>query len=402
MSWLPEPAPRVSVVVPVRNDPDNLRICLTALQSSTIRDFEVLVIDDGSTDNTASVAEQLGATVRRQPTSGGPARARNRGAELARGEIVLFVDADVCIHADTIEQCLRTFDDQPNVAAVFGSYDTNPGSPALIAQYKNLFHHFVHQQSSEEAGTFWSGCGAVRREIFRRLGGFDAGRYERPCIEDIDFGMRLRHAGHRIVLNKAMQGSHRKRWTLSGLIRSDVFDRGVPWTHLILEHKDLPADLNLGWLQRIGAVLSVLTVLGWLATCWYFPGMAALPVVVYGMIELADAWTARRDLRAGATVGARIWSAAVVVLAAIALGYLGYWLRKWGLAIALPLLGLVVLNHRFYAFFLKQRGIAFTLAVLPLHVLYFLYSGVALLVGIATYRRPPHQPAIIAAEGKRA
>lgn len=400
MSSLAESAPRVSVVVPVRNDPDNLRICLTALQSSTIRDFEVLVIDDGSTDNTASVAQQLGATVHSQPSSGGPARARNRGAELARGEIVFFVDADVRIHPDTIEQFLRTFDDQPDVAAVFGSYDTDPGSPALIAQYKNLFHHFVHQQSSEEAGTFWSGCGAVRREMFRRLGGFDAGRYERPCIEDIDLGMRLRRAGHRIVLNKAMQGSHLKRWTLGSLIRSDVFDRGVPWTHLILEHKDLPADLNLGWSQRISAVLAGLLVLGWLATCWYFPSLAALPVVVYALIVLADAWTARRA--EGRGVAARMGSAAMVVLAVIALVGLGYWLREWGLAMALPLLGLIVLNRRFYAFFLRQRGIAFTTAVLPLHVLYYLYSGAALLIGFATHRRAASQPAIITAEGERA
>src|SRR5690606_33390465 len=151
----------------------------------------------------------------------GPARARNRGAELAKGDIVFFLDADVRVHPDTIESFLQTFAAQPDVAAVFGSYDTHPGSPALIAQYKNLFHHFVHQNASEDAGTFWSGCGAVRREIFLAMNGFDAGRYERPCIEDIDLGMRLCRAGHRIVLNKAMQGSHLKRWTLSGLIRCD-------------------------------------------------------------------------------------------------------------------------------------------------------------------------------------
>src|SRR5690554_67983 len=200
--------PRVSVVIPVRNDPGNLRLCLEALRRSTLTDIEILVIDDASTDGTPGVAASMGARVHRLPRCGGPAIARNRGAELADGGIVLFLDADVCVHPDTIETFLKTFDDQPDVAAVFGSYDTTPGSPALIAQYKNLFHHFVHQNAAAEAGTFWSGCGAVRREIFLAMGGFDHKRYDRPCIEDIDLGMRLKRAGHRIVLNKAMQATH--------------------------------------------------------------------------------------------------------------------------------------------------------------------------------------------------
>jgi len=388
MSCSADHSPRVSVVIPVRNDPGNLRLCLEALQRSTVKDIEVLVIDDASTDNTPDVARSMGARVYRLPRCGGPAIARNRGAELARGGIVFFVDADVCVHPDTIETFLRTFDGNPDVAAVFGSYDTTPGSPGLIAQYKNLFHHFIHQRSSTDAGTFWSGCGAVRREIFLAMDGFDHERYERPCIEDIDLGMRLKRAGHRIVLNKAMQATHLKRWTLGSLIHSDVFDRGVPWTHLILERGDLPDDLNLGWSQRISAVFAGLTVVGWLVTCWLFPWMAVLPVVVYGAVSLVDVVTAR--WKAGISrwliwLQRTVWLMAVVVTVSAVTSEL----RMWILAIALPLGAMVALNRDFYAFFLRQRGLAFTTAVLPLHVLYFLYSGVALAIGILT--RPRHR-----------
>src|SRR5439155_19309366 len=103
--------------------------------------------------------------------------------------------------------------------------------------------------------TFWSGCGAVRRRVFFDVGTFDAKRYSRPSIEDIDLGARLRAAGHRIFLNKAMQATHLKRWTIKGMTACDIFDRAIPWTLLNLQHRKLPNDLNLGLSQRASALL---------------------------------------------------------------------------------------------------------------------------------------------------
>lgn len=381
----PAPPPRISVIVPVRNDPHNLRRCLDALRASTFQEFETIVVDDGSSDESGFVARRRGARVLRSDVSGGPAVARNAGADIATGEILFFVDADVCVHPDTLAQLLATLDSDPTVAAVFGSYDTAPDAPALVSQYKNLSHHFVHQHARTDAGTFWTGCGGVRREVFLALGGFDTDRYTRPCIEDIDLGVRLRRAGHRIVLNKSMQATHLKRWTLGGMVRSDVFDRGIPWTRLILRTSDLPNDLNLGLSQRLSALLAGLVVLATLVVAWWQPLVLALPAAAFALIIAADAWTARWRVP-------RVLSILIApaLLAGVAAG--AWPLQKLALPLLLPLAGIILLNVRYYAFFLRQRGLAFTLAVLPLHVLYYLYSGFALVTGTLQHMTARHEP----------
>jgi hypothetical protein len=240
------------------------------------------------------------------------------------------VDADVCVHPETVSQVASVFAADPGIDALFGSYDRHPGERNFLSQYKNLFHHFVHQQGSAEASTFWSGCGAIKRSLFLEMGGFDTS-YGRPCIEDIELGARLRRAGRRIVLRKEIQARHLKRWTLPGIVRSDVWDRGVPWTELILRDRTLPNDLNLKLAQRVSAGLAYLL-------------LAAL---------LTAPWRA-----------------------------FGFGVAAWAAAAGAILLALVVINRRFYSFFARERGLLFTARVVPMHVLYYLYSGVALAVGI--------------------
>ncbi len=341
-------SPLISVIVPVRNDPWRLSRCLEALRQSTFKAMEVLVMDDASTDRTPQVAEQLGARVVRLETCRGPGRARNQGATLARGQYLLFVDADVCVHPQTVERVVGHFQQEPQLDALFGSYDDRPDDRHFISQYKNLFHHYVHQRANERATTFWSGCGAVRREVFLRFGGFDVD-YGRPSIEDIELGARMHQAGMRIAVKKDVQATHLKRWTLWGLIKTDVCDRGIPWTRLILERNHIPDDLNLRLSQRLSAVMAYLLA------------------------------------------GALLLGAAAIC------GWIPFkWL--WGpLALAL-LAGILIANHDFYAFLRRVRGVGFAAAAVPLHVLYYLYSGAALGIGSLMHlfskstRNPPGPP----------
>jgi glycosyltransferase involved in cell wall biosynthesis len=324
----------ISIVVPVRNDPDHLRACLTSLAATQgAPDREVIVVDDASTDDTAEVATALGARLLKLDRQVGPAAARNLGAETARGEHVFFVDADVCVHPETVGRVASVFAADPGIDALFGSYDLHPGESNFLSQYKNLFHHFVHQQGSVEASTFWSGCGAIKRSVFLEMGGFDT-RYDRPCIEDIELGARLRRAGRRIVLRKDVQARHLKRWTLAGIVKSDVWDRGVPWTELILRERHLPDDLNLKLAQRVSAILAYLFAATLLAAAWRPFGLA---------------------------------------------------LTGWAGFAAVLLAAIVAVNRRFYAFFAHERGLMFAVRVVPLHVLYYLYSGVALAMGVVRH-----------------
>jgi glycosyltransferase involved in cell wall biosynthesis len=367
--------PRVSVVIPARNCPEQLEFCLGRLAGSECTDYELIVADDASTDGTAALAEELGATVVRLEKQSGPAGARNRGAQIATGEILYFIDADTGVHPGNVGAVIEAFDADPDLDALFGSYDTNPTERNLISQYRNLMHHFVHQQGSEEATTFWSGCGAIKRELFLEHGGFDPGLYGRPSIEDIELGARLVRAGHRIRVVKHLQVTHLKRWTLWNTIRTDVFDRGIPWTRLILREKNMPDDLNVGVAQRVSLILAYLGLMTFFVGAWYQPWLLVVPPVMVLALLGYDRWT----LALGITPGGQmlVTAAMVALLAGLT------WLAPYWMAASLVLVLLIaLLNYRFYAFFLRERGAFFAIAVLPLHTLYFLYSGVAFGLGV--------------------
>jgi GT2 family glycosyltransferase len=307
----------ISIVVPVYNNARDLYECLSALRASPCPGSEIIVVDDASNDDTSSLATQMGARVLRLSKNSGPAAARNHGARHAQGEMLFFIDADVVIKPGTVGRVLKFLQENSDVAAVFGSYDASPRARGMVSQYRNLLHHFVHQNGNPEASTFWAGCGAIRRSVFDAVGGFDEKRFPRSSIEDIELGYRVRQAGYRILLDKTLQGTHLKQWTLRSVIRTDILCRAIPWTRLIMESKHILNDLNLKWEQRLSGVLVMLACL----------------VLPFGAI--------RTEL---------------FVLSAVAFFLV------------------IILNRTLYTFFLRQRGFLFALACIPLHLLYYLYS----------------------------
>ena len=249
------PAARVSVVVPVYAGGDDFRRCLASLAALDPPADEVVVVVDGGGADDVAAATAAGFRVLQTARRGGPGRARNQGVAAATGDVVLFLDADVTAHTDAVDRVRDTFRRHPGIAAVIGSYDDEPGATNFLSQYKNLVHHFTHQSARAEAFTFWSGCGAVSRDVFLRHGGFDEA-YDRPSIEDIELGYRLRAAGERIRLDTSLQVSHLKRWTPRSLITTDVRQRALPWSALILRSGRLDNDLNVGLAGRAGVLLA--------------------------------------------------------------------------------------------------------------------------------------------------
>ena len=325
----PEPrGPRLSVVIPVKDGAVDLGDCLRRLRETAGLHFELIVVDDGSSDHSADVAASFGATVVRQAETSGPAAARNVGALRASAPIIFFLDADVAVHPETIPRALARFDADPDLAALFGSYDDRPAAPGLVSRYRNLLHHFVHQQGTFHADlrpvrTFWTGCGAIRKDIFLAHGGFDPTRYRRPAIEDIELGYRITRSGRPIVLARDVKATHLKRWTFLGMVRTDIFSRGVPWLLLMKRLKVDETDLNVDLSGRLSVAA---TGLG---------GIAAIGSAVHPLAGVL----------------------AVLCVAAI-----------------------VGLNRRFYAFLARTRGLGFATACLPLHLVYFACCGLSVVL----------------------
>jgi GT2 family glycosyltransferase len=294
--------PALSVVVPVRDGAAFLPHSLSALRASDLPGdrWELIVVDDSSQDQSAEVAAPYAdRLVRLVGAPSGPAVARNRGADAARGDALVFVDADVCVHPDVLRQVLEIFERDSKVSAVFGAYDLAPAARGLISQYRNLLHCYVHQRDAGDAVTFWAGCGAVRADVFARCGGFDEGRGG-EALEDIELGYRMSALGHRIVLCPEIQGRHLKRWTLRSLIVTDVRHRGIPWMRLLMGRKMRPAaTLNLRVSEQVctGLVLlGCLAVFGWLwggAAGWLAVSAGALATTV-AINRPLFAWLARQ------------------------------------------------------------------------------------------------------------
>ncbi|NDJ17670.1 glycosyltransferase family 2 protein [Myxacorys almedinensis] len=317
----------ISIVIPVHNGGASFRKCLSHLKRFVPQSTEIIIVVDGGTDDSAQLAQASGATVLQFPTASGPARARNIGANAAHGDILFFVDADVTIGADTLDQVISTFEQHSEIAALIGSYDDTPGASNFLSQYKNLFHHHTHQTGCDDASTFWGACGAIRREVFLAIGGFDES-YRDPSVEDIELGYRLKRAGYKIRLCKTVQVKHLKHWKPVSLLRAEIFYRAIPWTELLWRDRQFNNDLNLKTSSRASLLLT------------------------YGLlIALTTAW----------------W-------------------QGWALAIAVSFgVLLLLMNQSVYRFFYQKRGGWFTLGVIFWHWLYFFYGGIAFAIGTGRY-----------------
>lgn len=228
---------RLSVVVPATNSPPSLPACLDAIAASEVPPDETVVV--------------------REPPFGGPGAARNAGAARASGDVIAFVDADVVVQPDALGRIRARFDADPSLGALFGAYDDRIATVRLAAAFRNLLHHHVHTRAAGVADTFWAGLGAVRADVLADAGGFDEARFSRSSIEDVELGLRLSDRGVRIVLDPGIRGTHLKDWTLRQMLHTDLFRRGVPWVELIVDRRRVPSSLNLGWRERVSALLAV-------------------------------------------------------------------------------------------------------------------------------------------------
>lgn len=316
--------PTLTVIIPVCNGAVSLAQCLNAVVRASSRP-QVIVVDDGSRDGSAEIAAGFPCTVLRLGTNRGAAAARNEGAHEAQGDVLFFLDSDVLIEPDTFARIARLFEAHPDLDALFGSYQGDTVPRNFVSQYKNLLHHYTHQNARPAAATFCAGYGAVRRSVFDELGGFDE---TNRALEDIDFGYRMHAAGHTIRLEKDLYFTHLKHYSLAGLVRSDLFNRAIPWTRLMLKHSIVRNDLN----TKIHNVLSV---------C-----VAFLLLV----LPLAGVFTPR------------LWPV---------------WLVLWLLLIAL--------NTPFLAFVRRERGAWFAARTVAMSWFFYFYSGIGLLLGVAAH-----------------
>ena len=311
------PSLRLSIVVPVYQGREHLERVLAAITSSDLPegDWELIVVDDSSSDDSAAIAAGYAdLVIRLSGGPRGPAYARNRGFEAARGSFVAFVDADVLVHPQALGLMLATIDRDERVGAVIGVYDDRSTSNRTVSEYRNLVRHFEHETDTGETSAFTAGLAVTRREAFVLAGMFDEWRFPRAQAEALEFGHRLRSLDYRIVRPAGAAATHLKRWTVRDWLRVDLLDRGVSVARLS----------QFGDLRTLASRLYVTTT-----------------------VDALLAWVALTSL------------------------VLDLWLRSIPMAMVTlgAVLGLVIHRASLFASFTRSRGVMFALAAVPLHLL---------------------------------
>jgi GT2 family glycosyltransferase len=214
-------SPRISVVIPSRNGAKTLATCLSALRRSSFAPCEIILVDDASTDNTAHIAKQFDCRVIRLDKNIGAARAKNRGAQDATGDVLFFTDDDVIVAPDALGNAAKNFA-EANLAGIVGLLDAKIPFDDFPSNFKNLWMRYSYERiPREKIGLFYTSIAAMRREVFQSLGGFDSNYVGASIAEDTEFGQRAWAAGHYLRLDPTVTAVHHKHYTPSEVFRTD-------------------------------------------------------------------------------------------------------------------------------------------------------------------------------------
>ena len=197
--------PLLSVVIALFNTENEIQICLESIFKNEWTFFEVIIVDDCSTDNSLSVARQFPCRFLSTDKNSGPAKARNMGVREARAEIILFIDSDTRVKNDSLLLFYEAFQQHLGISAVIALPEYQSLRRGRAPDYNALRNHYTLASSADYTDYFTTQMGAIRKQSFLAVGGFNE-NFTSADIEDIELGMRLPH--NSILIHKGIVIGH--------------------------------------------------------------------------------------------------------------------------------------------------------------------------------------------------
>ncbi|MBI5020663.1 MAG: glycosyltransferase family 2 protein [Ignavibacteriales bacterium] len=239
--------PLVSVIIPVKNGAATLPSCLRAVRRSYYKNFEIIVVDDHSTDGSGDVARYYKCTVIEVEDGGGANNARNKGAAQAKGDILVFVDADIVIERETMLGIVETLEED-YLDAVVGIYTAKHRHESFVSQYKNLWVRYSYIKSPPAIDWLFGSISGIKRNAFEKLGGFNVALLAKHGHDDIELGKRAAQAELNIVLNMDIEVEHLKKYTLASFIKNE-FHRSMGFAALAMRFKETTQSIRKGFVN---------------------------------------------------------------------------------------------------------------------------------------------------------
>ncbi|HEX6467979.1 MAG TPA: glycosyltransferase family 2 protein [Streptosporangiaceae bacterium] len=287
----PPENPLVSVIVPNYNYATSLELCLRAIEAQTYRPVELVMVDDGSTDDSVAVAERLGVKVVHTGRNQGAGAARNLGVERTSGEVLVFVDSDVAVYPDAIEVAVRMLQDDPGLGAVCSIHDPEPlVRDSLVEDYRALQYYYWTASSEGSISFLFSAMFAMPRRVFEEVGAFNPALRD---TEEVDYGHRLTQR-YDMILTTAVRSRHDHDHELRGLLRK-LFRRGRDRVPLYARRKRFARGFETS--NRAGGSLAALAAVVTAPAALFWPAGAALPALALVVSIAADAGMYRYVLR---------------------------------------------------------------------------------------------------------
>ncbi len=228
---------RLSVIIPNYNGGRTIGRCLEALYASSYDNFEVVVVDDFSSDGSPDIISRFPCRLVRLQTRSGAARARNIGAQNSTGEVLFFIDADCIVQRDTLSRVERSAGAR-GTAVVGGTYTRLPEDDCFFSTFQSVFIHYS-ETKRERPDYIASHAMAIGRDLFEKSGGFPEAFM--PIIEDVEFSHRLRRSGSALRMDPSILVSHFFYFTFVKSLRN-AFRKSMYWTAYSLKNRDLLSD----------------------------------------------------------------------------------------------------------------------------------------------------------------
>ncbi|MCM8790574.1 MAG: glycosyltransferase family 2 protein [Candidatus Omnitrophica bacterium] len=254
-----------SIVIPTYNSAKTLAGLLDSIQKQRFANFEVIVVDDNSSDGTLGIASRYDCKVFSLKKNRGAAYARNYGAQKASGNILIFFDSDVILYEDVLKRIHERLS-KDKMPVLIGMYSGEPANKGFIPEFKALQEEVWYSRiPSNKATPFTPYVGIIRKDLFLSLGGFDV-KYKDADVEDYEFTIKLMKKVPNIYLDREIKVKHHFPG-IKKLVRS-YFRRCFLWTEIFL--KRMTFETN-GTTSRQGMIhiMYVLSVLFLIASFFF-------------------------------------------------------------------------------------------------------------------------------------
>ena len=266
--------PFVSIIIPVRNGAAVLDPCLRAIKRSYYKHFEVIVVDDHSTDESAAIAKRNGVAVFQADEGTGANNARNFGATKAKGEVFVFIDSDIVVARETILGIVETLDDE-RLDAVVGLYTAKHRHESFVSQYKNLWVRYSYIKSTPAIDWLFGAISGIKRPAFEKVGGFNVDLLAHHGHDDIELGKRFAQSNLSIVLNMDIEVEHLKHYTVVSFIKNE-FHRSLGFAEMAVRFGETTKSVRTGFVNVYPSFIlsTLLSIPILLVVAAYFLGLA--------------------------------------------------------------------------------------------------------------------------------